>query len=81
MNQSQYEEQLKRVGQYEKLSNSIDRLEEEREIFKQKMIEISMMDDTQYRHEAGDSLMQKVLTQLGYGAGAEVFEEFDKWYA
>ena len=45
------------------------------------MIEISMMDDMQYRHECGDSLMQEVLSQLEYGAGADVFEEFDKWYA
>lgn len=45
------------------------------------MIEISMMDDTEDRHIAGDSLMQEVLTQLGYGEGADVFEEFDKWYA
>lgn len=51
------------------------------EEFEQKMIEISMMDDTQDRHEAGDTLMQEVLTQLGYGSGAYVFEEFDKWYA
>lgn len=51
------------------------------EEFEQRMIEISMMDDTQDRHEYGDSLMQKVLTQLGYGSGADVFEEFDKWYA
>ena len=51
------------------------------EEFTQKMIEISMTDDTQDRHEAGDSLMQEVLTQLGYGEGADVFEEFDKWYA
>lgn len=51
------------------------------EEFEQKMIEISMMDDTQDRHEAGDTLMQEVLTQLGYGSGADVFEEFDKWYA
>lgn len=51
------------------------------EEFKQRMIEISMMDDTVDRHEYGDSLMQEVLTQLGYGAGADVFEEFDKWYA
>lgn len=49
--------------------------------FKQKMIEISMMDDVDDRHGAGDSLMQEVLTQLGYGEGADVFEEFDKWYA
>ena len=51
------------------------------EEFEQKMIEISMMDDTQDRHEYGDSLMQEMLTQLGYGAGADVFEKFDKWYA
>lgn len=51
------------------------------EEFEQRMIEISMMDDTQDRHEYGDSLMQEVLTQLGYGSGADVFEEFDKWYA
>lgn len=51
------------------------------EEFEQKMIEISMMDDTQDRHEAGDTLMQEVLTQLGYGSGADIFEEFDKWYA
>ena len=51
------------------------------EEFEQRMIEISMMDDTQDRHEYGDSLMQEVLTQLGYGSGADVFEEFDIWYA
>ena len=51
------------------------------EEFEQKMIELSMMDDKQDRHEAGDSLMQEMLTQLVYGAGVKVFEEFDKWYA
>ena len=51
------------------------------EEFEQKMIELSMMDDKQDRHEAGDSLMQEMLTQLGYGEGVKVFEEFDKWYA
>lgn len=51
------------------------------EEFEQKMIEISTMDDKQDRHESGDSLMHEMLTQLGYSAGAKVFEEFDKWYA
>ena len=41
MNQSQYEEQLKRVSQYEKLSNSIDRLEEEKEVIKAGILSIN----------------------------------------
>ena len=40
------------------------------EEFEQKMIEIAAIPCTKERHERGDSLMQEVLTQLGYGAGA-----------
>lgn len=40
MNQSQYEEQLKRVSQYEKLSNSIDRLEEEKNFLENGILSI-----------------------------------------
>ena len=32
-------------------------------------------------HDAMDGLMCKVLTQLGYGEGVDIFNDTPKWYA
>ena len=37
--------------------------------------------DEEAQHGSGDTLMEQVLTQLGYGEGVEVFQNMDKWYA
>jgi hypothetical protein len=37
--------------------------------------------DPEAMHCDADDLMCKVLTELGYGAGIEVFNKMTKWYA
>ena len=37
--------------------------------------------DKEMAHIDADALMGRMLTELGYGAGVALYEEFDKWYA
>lgn len=37
--------------------------------------------DTEVIHARMDTLMEECLTELGYGAGTQIFKETDKWYA
>ncbi len=38
-------------------------------------------DDQEAAHLKMDNLMGEILRGLGYGAGVEIFESQDKWYA
>lgn len=38
-------------------------------------------DDMEDAHIQADSLMCELLRSLGYGAGVDVFQSADKWYA
>jgi hypothetical protein len=49
--------------------------------FKEAMAKIAASDDAQLAHVEADGLMCKLLTELGFGAGVDVFEEMPKWYA
>lgn len=53
------------------------------EEFEKQMREIadSSRGDPEAAHATADELMQKVLKELGYGAGADVFDDVYKWYA
>ena len=37
--------------------------------------------DQEISHCVGDSIMEELLTALGYGEGVEIFERMPKWYA
>lgn len=37
--------------------------------------------DEELGHGAADWLMMEVLRDLGYGAGVDIFESMDVWYA
>ena len=37
--------------------------------------------DTENLHCEADDLLCRVLTELGYGEGVEIFKKLDKWYA
>lgn len=37
--------------------------------------------DQEIAHIEADDLMVKLLTQLGYGEGAAIFDNASKWYA
>lgn len=51
------------------------------EEFADAMKKIADNGDTEYDHRDADDLMIKVLTSLGYGEGAEIFDCMDKWYS
>ena len=52
------------------------------EEFRDKMQEIfGDRYDTEDAHLEADDLMCKVLTDLGYGEGVEIFTKAEKWYA
>ena len=51
------------------------------EKFAEKMREIFERRDCEMAHHAADELMCDLLRSLGYGAGVEVFENADRWYA
>lgn len=51
------------------------------EEFKTAMEEHAKSGDTECMHADMDKLMCKVLTDLGYGDGVEVFKKEPKWYA
>jgi len=46
-------------------------------------IEMKKLDtgDTEADHGDADFLLCKVLRQLGYGKGVDIFHAMDKWYA
>lgn len=37
--------------------------------------------DKEYSHVDMDELMCKLLRELGYGEGVDIFEKAEKWYA
>ena len=37
--------------------------------------------DEEIAHIAADNLVCELLTRLGYGEGATIFDDADKWYA
>ena len=49
--------------------------------FADAMKKIADNGDTEYDHMDADDLMIEVLTSLGYGEGAEIFDCMDKWYS
>lgn len=52
--------------------------------FAQQMQEIARgpgRGDAETRHFEADDLVAKVLRTLGYGDGADIFDEMEKWYA
>lgn len=51
------------------------------EQFKTEMEQIERSGDTEGGHVDADELMCRVLRELGYGDGVEVFERMDRWYA
>lgn len=53
------------------------------EQFATKMREIftTYEDDVEAAHSRADRLMCELLTGLGYGEGAAIFDDADKWYA
>ncbi len=57
------------------------------EEFEERMKQLSAIDsgypgcDMEDRHREMDNLMCELLGSLGYGAGVEIFQETDKWYA
>lgn len=38
-------------------------------------------EDWEVRHVEGDALMLRLLRDLGYGDGCDVFIDWDRWYA
>lgn len=48
--------------------------------FEQKMREIANEWNAEDRHYEADCLMADLLKELGYSAGIEVYDEFDKYY-
>jgi len=38
-------------------------------------------ENAERRHETADDLMIYMLCQLGYGKGAKIFDDIEKWYA
>ena len=49
--------------------------------FAEQMREIAKDKDREFRHVWMDKLMVKVLNQLGYEEGTQVFDSTMKWYA
>lgn len=49
--------------------------------FADKMQSINMPGDPEISHGLADKLMCKLLIELGYEEGIEIFEIMEKWYA
>lgn len=49
--------------------------------FAEEMRELANDWDEETGHICADDLMVKVLNQLGYGEGTEIFEGMSKWYS
>jgi hypothetical protein len=62
-----------------KKMNEIEKEFSER-IFATEMRRISEHKDTEMAHIMADELMCKLLRELGYGDGVDIFENMNKWY-
>lgn len=51
------------------------------ENFAAAMTELSFIEDKERRHGAMDDLLCKLLSELGYQDGVDVFNRVDKWYS
>ena len=51
------------------------------EEFKNKMQKIAAEYGIEDGHIEADDLMIELLKELGYGEGAEIFDQMDKWYS
>lgn len=51
------------------------------EQFAAAMSRISLSDDPENNHIHADALMCKLLKDLGYGNGIDIFRSMNKWYA
>ena len=49
--------------------------------FANEMRRIDRNNDTEMAHILADELMCKLLRELGYGEGVDIFEQMDKWYS
>ena len=50
--------------------------------FAKRMADIKRtQNDTEHRHVLADRLMSECLKSNGFGAGVEIFNAMDKWYA
>ena len=49
--------------------------------FANEMRRIARNSNTEMAHILADELMCKLLRELGYGEGIDIFEEMDKWYS
>lgn len=49
--------------------------------FTNEMRRIGRNNDTEMAHILADELMCKLLCELGYGEGVQIFEEMRKWYS
>lgn len=49
--------------------------------FANEMRRIDRNNDTEMAHILADELMCKLLRELGYGEGVDIFEKMDKWYS
>lgn len=52
-----------------------------KEEFYHEMLRLNEIDNPEYFHSEADELMCKLLIELGYGAGVEVFLDAEKWYS
>jgi len=41
---------------------------------------IKKLESVQYAHADADELLCEALRELGYGAGVDIYESFNKWY-
>lgn len=51
------------------------------EEFYKEMKKISKIGDREQAHGLADELMCKVLTQLGYKKGIDIYNSMEQWYA
>lgn len=49
--------------------------------FANEMRRIDRDNDTEMAHILADELMCKLLRELGYDEGVDIFEQMDKWYS
>ena len=49
--------------------------------FANEMRRIDRNNDTEMAHILADELMCKLLRELGYGEGVDIFKQMDKWYS
>lgn len=49
--------------------------------FTNEMRRIERNNNTELAHIFADELMCKLLRELGYGEGIDIFEKMDKWYS